>query len=326
MLKWRVREIVKQCMNIAWYCAPGFLKEWVQKHHAEKKTKRTKEIFSNFRVSEDDVYAALEQLGISGDVMVHSSLVDIGNIKGMHKPFVNYLKEHVTDKGNNILAIGIPHKGSTAEWLHSISTFDENAPIAMGRISAYYAKQEGACRSLNPTHSVIAYGPRAEEYTATHHLDENPFGEHSPYYKFLENDGHMLMIGAGLKYMTIGHIEEDMLGEDYPCRVYERKPHPVDIYKNGECVYRGKYYAHSAWRSAFRVPDYVLYKMKQIPSMRVVKLGAAEILYFSAREAIICELEELKSGNSIYGWRYISEECRVKSEEWIEAIKKMPKR
>ena len=315
MWKIRLREIVKQCINIAWYCTPRLMKRWVQKRHAEKVTKRTKEIFSKYRVSEENVYATLDQLGISGDVMVHSSLVDIGNIKGMHKPFVNYLNEHVTDNGNNILAIGIPHKGSTAEWLHSISTFDENAPIAMGRISAYYAKQEGACRSL-----------KAEEYTSAHHLDETPFGVHSPYYKFLENDGYMLMIGAGLKYMTIGHIEEDMLGEDFPCRVYERKPHPVVIYKNGESIYHGQYYAHSAWRSAFRVPDFVLRKIRQIPSMRVVKLGAAEILYFSAREAIICELEELRNGNSIYGWKWISEECRVMIDKCIEAIKKMPKR
>lgn len=323
MLKWRIREILKQLFQIVWYLAPKYVRNSVQHAHDEKKAKRTKEIFSQYRVSEEDVYAAMDQLGISGDVMIHTSLVDIGNVKGAHKPFVNYLQQHVIDKGNTVLAIGIPMKGSTASYLHSITKFDKDAPIAMGRVSTYYAKQDGACRSLNPTHSIIAAGASAEEYTATHHLDKTPFGEHSPYYKFLQNNGHMLLIGAGIKYMTIGHIIEDMLGDNFPCRVYERKPHPVDIYRNGECIYHGKYYAHSSWRGVFRVVDYVISQVRKIPSMRVAKLGASEILYFSAREAILCELEELRKGNSFYGYRFINNRTQKAIDKWIETIQNM---
>ena len=324
MWKWRICEIIKQIINIEWYITPWFVKQRVQKKHAEKTAKRTKRIFSGYRISESEVYAALDQLGISGDVMIHASLVDIGNIQGMHKPFVNYLQEHVLDHGNTVLAIAIPMKGSTAVYLHSISSFDENAPIAMGRMSTYYAKQKGACRSLNPTHSVVAIGANAREYTDRHHMDETPFGKNSPYYKLLQRNGNILMIGAGLKYMTIGHIIEDMLGDRFPCRVYERQSHPVDIYRCGECIYHGNYYAHSAWRGVFRVADYVLYKLRQIPSMRIARLGASEILYFNARRAILCELEELRKGNTIYGWRYISRDCKERIDYWIERIKNMP--
>jgi len=73
-----------------------------------------------------------------------------------------------------------------------------------------------------------------------------------------------------------------------------------------------------------RVPDYVQSKIKQLPSTKVVPLGGAELLYINARDAVICELEELRKGNSIYGWRWINEDCLKKIDEWIEIIRNMP--
>jgi hypothetical protein len=66
-------------------------------------------------------------------------------------------------------------------------------------------------------------------------------------------------------------------------------------------------------------------RIKTLPSTKVVKLGGAELLYINARDAVICELEELRKGNSIYGYRRINKECRLKIDEWIDKIRKMPK-
>lgn len=324
MLKLRIKEILKLLVNIAWICTPEVIQKCVQKKHADKVAKQELERFLSTTVSEQDVAEAFAALGIEGDVMVHSSLIHIGNIKGKHKPIVKALQEHVLDKGNTVLAIGIPIKGSTEEWLRSITRFDKNAPIAMGVISTYYAKQEGACRSLNPTHSVVAYGPWAEEYTSEHHLDKTPFTEKSPYYKLLEHNGGVLMIGADIKHLTLAHVVEDMLGDMYPLRVYGRKEYPVDIYRDEECIYHGCYKTHSKWSGVLRVSESSQICIKALPSTKVVQLGGSEILYINARDAVICVLEELKKGNSIYGWRWISEECRVKIEERIETIRKMP--
>lgn len=323
MCKWRLREIIKQLVNIAWVCMPKGIQKKVQDKHAAKAAEREMEIYASNDVSEQDVADAFAALGIKGDVLVHSSLIHIGNIKGKHKPIVKALQEHVLDKGNTVLAIGIPVKGSTEEWLQSITRFDKDAPIAMGVISTYYAKQEGACRSLNPTHSVVAYGSRAEEYTAAHHLDKTPFMEKSPYYKLLERNGGVLMVGAGIKHLTLVHIVEDMLGDLYPQRVYGRKEYLVDIYRDEECIHHGRYKAHSRWSGVLRVPEYVLSRIKALPSTKVVKLGGAELLYINARAAVICELEELKKGNSIYGWRYINGDCKLEIDRWIERIKEL---
>lgn len=323
MWKWRLREIIKQLVNFAWICTPVFMQKRVFKKHADKAAKLEMERFLSTTVSEQDVADAFAALDIKGDVMVHSSLIHIGNIKGKHKPIVKALQDHVLDKGNTVLAIGIPVKGSTEEWLRSITRFDKDAPIAMGVISTYYAKQEGACRSLNPTHSVVAYGPRAEEYTAEHHLDKTPFTEKSPYYKLLERNGGVLMVGAAIKHLTLCHIVEDILGDLYPQRVYGRKEYPVDIFRDEECICHGTYKAHSKWGGVLRVPEYVQSRIKALPSTKVVQLGGAELIYINARDAVVCELEELKRGNSIYGWRRINKKCRERIDYWIERIKEL---
>ncbi len=323
MLNWRLREIVKQLSNIAWLCTPELIQNRVLKRHADKVAKQEMERFLSTSVSEQEVADAFTSLGIHGDVMVHSSLIHIGNIKGKHKPIVKALQEHVLDKGNTVLAIAIPVKGSTEEYLQTISRFDKDAPIAMGVISTYFAKQEGAFRSLNPTHSIVALGPRAEEYTIEHHIDKTPFTEKSPYYKLLKHNGGVLMIGAAIKHLTLCHIVEDMLGELYPQRVYGKKEYPVDIYRGEICMYHGHYKAHSKWGGALRVPDYVQSQIKRLPSTKVVSIGGAEILYINARDAVICELEELRKGNSIYGYRCINKECKERIDYWIKRIKEM---
>lgn len=318
-----MKEIAEQGKKVVWYFVPRWIQEKVRKRVEAKKALHEMEVFQNNRVSELEVRAAMDQLEIEGDVILHSSLVEIGNIQGRHKPFVNYLQEHVLDKGHTVLAVAIPIKGYTEDYLKSIDRFDKDAPIAMGVLATYYAKQDGAIRSLSPTHSVVALGKGAEAYTAEHHLDKWPFTEKSPYYKLLERNGSVLMIGAGIKHMTLSHIVEDMLGDLYPKKIYEKKPHRVDIYKDGKCVYKGEYYAHSKWMSAFQSDIHMVECMRALPSTKEVKLGAGEIVSINAREAVVCLLEELKKGNSIWGWARVSEECRVKSEEWIERIRKM---
>lgn len=324
MERWRIREWKEQVIQVGWYFTPQWIKNKILEHRETERVKREMETFCRYKVSEQEVYEALDKLQIQGDVMLHSSLVEIGNIQGRHKPFVNFLQEKVLDKGNTLIAIAIPVKGSTSDYLHSISRFSQDAPNGMGVMSTYYAKQDGALRSLNPTHSVVAVGSRAEEYTVTHHLDKTPFTEKSAYYKLLEHNGGVLMIGAGIKHLTLMHIVEDMLGDIYPCRVYERKPHNVDIYNEGDCIYQGIYYAHSSWMGSLRSDSHMADCIKRLSTTRLVKLGGSEILYINARDAVICELEELRKGNSIYGFRYINKECKERIDYWIKRIKEMP--
>ena len=147
MISWRVREIFEQSKKVVWFFVPNSIQEKVRKRVELKKAAYEIEVFQNHRVSEQEVYAAMEKLDIHGDVMIHSSLVEIGNVQGRHMPFVKYLKERIFDNGHTILAIAIPIKGYTEDYLSRINRFDKDAPIAMGIMSTYYARQKGAMRS-----------------------------------------------------------------------------------------------------------------------------------------------------------------------------------
>jgi len=324
MEKWRVRQIKDQLIHVGWYFTPQWIKDRISQRRETKKAQRELEVFMQNKVSEAEARAALDKLDVQGDVMLHSSLVEIGNIQGRHKPFVSYLQEHVLDKGHTVLAVAIPVKGYTEDYLKSIDRFDKDAPIAMGVMATYYAKQEGAYRSLSPTHSVVAVGKDAEAYTAEHHMDTTPFALHSPFYKLMEKNGSLLLLGAGLKYMTIIHVVEDLMGDLYPKQSYEKKSHRVDIYKDGKCVYQGEYFAHSKWMSAWCADGHLVELVQQLPSTRLIKLGASEIGYVNARDVVLCGLGELRKGNSIYGYCRISDECRERIDYWINTIKNMP--
>jgi hypothetical protein len=80
------------------------------------------------------------------------------------------------------------------------------------------------------------------------------------------------------------------------------------------------YKAHDSFMGSIRVPDYIHYKIKQLPSTRVFPLGNSELIYLKARDVILCMLQELKKGMSIYGYCKISKIQQQSIDGWIEKI------
>jgi aminoglycoside 3-N-acetyltransferase len=71
-------------------------------------------------------------------------------------------------------------------------------------------------RSLHPTHSVVALGPRARELVGEHHLDTFPCGRRSPYYKIAECGGCIIGLGVDADVLTSVHCLEDIWRERFP--------------------------------------------------------------------------------------------------------------
>lgn len=320
MIKWLIKIRIKQIIGIIWYCLPTRLQSRLLIYHTNKKALRDLEVFSNNTISKEDVIAAMDQLNIQNDVLIHSSLQDIGNIEGRHKAFIEYLDEKVLLSRKNILSVAIPVKGSTFEYLKSIHSFDSTAPNAMGVIAKQYMRRKDAIRSLNPTHSVVVVGPLASYYTSQHHLDLTPFTINSPYYKLLEQDGYILMIGADIKHLTISHLIEDLLGDEFPYNVYATEEYEINIVTYNGNIYKGKYKTHDPFMGSMRVPDYIHYKIKHLPSTHIIHLGNGELIYMNARDVVLCMLQELRKGISIYGFCKISNKLKKSIDIWINKI------
>ena len=258
---------------------------------------------------------------LSSDVMIHSSLPEIGDIKLKH--ITDNLQKYVLDNGHTVLCPALPVKGSTLDYLSTIREFDvRTAPNAMGRVSRYYGRQNGARRSLSPTHSVIALGNQAEFYTEDHYKSETPFSENSPYFKLILRGGKILMLGAALKHLTFSHMPEDLIGEnDFPVRVYDPRRFEIDVINEEGVRVRGLFRGHSHSSGRKRDSSEIMGIIRELPSTKVFKLGCGEVILLDSKDVILCMLIQLKSGVTTMGHRRVSDACKEKVDEWIKIIK-----
>ena len=315
-------SIVSQIKAIVFRLAPGPVKDKLIAYNENRKVAYWQECFKT-KVSREEVDALFAMLDLRSDVMVHSSLPDIGDIKLAY--VTDNLKKYVLDAGHTVLCPALPVKGSSYDYLSSLKEFDvRTAPNAMGKISRYYGRQSGAKRSLSPTHSVIAVGKQADYYTEDHHKSETPFSEGSPYFKLILNGGKILMFGAGLSHLTFGHILEDMIGEaNFPVRVYDPHRFEVELINEEGIRIKGSFRAHSHKSGRKRDSSEIMGIVRNLPSSKVMRLGCGEVILLDARDVILCMLEQLKSGLTTMGHRRVSEECKHKADYWMGKIKQL---
>ena len=95
-----------------------------------------------------------------------------------------------------------PFDPATFDLLSEIDT-DE-----MGRIPAAFLAQDDTVRSQHPSVSWAANGPRSQEYTADHRLDDPNY----PIKRLVGADGHVILLGVGLASCTAVHYAEELAG------------------------------------------------------------------------------------------------------------------
>lgn len=298
---------------------PKAVKDMVHARVENKKVAHWQECFKT-KVSREEVDELFTRMSLDADVMIHSSLPDIGDIKLKH--ITDNLQKFVLETGHTVLCPALPVKGSTLDFLKSIREFDvRTAPNAMGTVSRYYGRQCNARRSLSPTHSVIAIGDRAVYYTKDHHKSETPFSEDSPYFKLILAGGKILMMGAALKHLTFSHVPEDLIGEkDFPVHVYDSRRFSIDVINEEGERMRGTFRAHSYSSGRKRDSSEIMEIIRNLASTQVFQLGCGEVLLLDSRDVILCLLTQLKTGVTTMGRREVSDACKNIAEKWIKQI------
>ena len=106
--------------------------------------------------------------------------------------------------------------------------FDElETPSHVGVLAERFRTRFASHRSLHPTHSVSAAGPRAVYLTGGHHLEETPVGLESPYGRATREDAYVLMLGIGLERSTAIHHAEERIAP----LVYLHGPEAAELYE-----------------------------------------------------------------------------------------------
>jgi aminoglycoside N3'-acetyltransferase len=261
--------------------------------------------------SSTEVRLALSELPLPDGsiVLIHSAMSKLGFIEGGATTIVEALCDVIVKGRNSTVAMPtFTMIGGMADTLRVGTVFDiVNTPSGTGRITEVFRKRLGARRSLHPTHSVAAIGPRASWLVDGHHLDVFAFGPCSPFGRLLEADGFILGLGVDLGPVTFYHVVED-LGV-FPRTVYTSdSPIPaVCLNQDGERV-ELKVMAHDPCASTTRIDKpngiairtYITNVFEYSAGLTWHKIGDGRMWMAPARRIYEC-LDRLKEfGITIY--------------------------
>ena len=161
----------------------------------------------------DAIQEDLLRLGVrpGGLLLVHSSMKSLGHVPGGPEMVIRGLLAGIGSEGTLLMpALSYEHV------TYAYPVFDlVNTPSNVGLVAETFRKRIGTLRSLHPTHSICAYGSRADELIRDHGLDSTPCGEHSPLSRLPESGGQVLMLGCGLEPNTSMHAVEELVEPEY---------------------------------------------------------------------------------------------------------------
>jgi aminoglycoside 3-N-acetyltransferase len=165
----------------------------------------------------------LERAGVHRDgvLVVHSAIATLSRAgfraEGMIEAFLDYMH------GGTVVMPTMTWRTVTPqspEW-------DEiGTPSHTGIMTEIFRTQYASHRSIHPTHSVAASGPKAQFLTAGHHFDDTPVSRNSPYGLMRDFDSYVLMIGVGLECCTAIHLPEEEIAPD----IYLRPANQAESY------------------------------------------------------------------------------------------------
>jgi len=163
----------------------------------------------------DGIVHGLRALGLApGDVvLVHSSLSSLGYVEGGAEAVIDALLGAVGPEGTVLVPTLTGSEGLDAD--HPPVYDPDETPCWTGRIPEAFRQRPDAVRSLHPTHSVAALGPRAHELTAGHEHSLTPCGPDSPYGRLARLGGYILLLGVGHEVNTTFHLVEEIVGVPY---------------------------------------------------------------------------------------------------------------
>lgn len=155
----------------------------------------------------------LEKIGIHKGMtlLIHSSFKSLKLNTLTPKDLITIFQEVITPSGN-LMFPTLTYK--TVNKSNPYFSVKETSSC-VGILPETFRKMDGIIRSLNPIHSVAVWGKNKNELTKYHLLDDITLGKNSPFYKMLELDAKILMIGCGLKPNTFMHLVENLCNVSY---------------------------------------------------------------------------------------------------------------
>lgn len=271
--------------NLLRKLAPTFL---LNAYRAQKKARRNKKISGQKVVGEGATKESLvkdfQRAGLApgDDVLVHSSLSQLGYVVGGPQAVIEALLAVIGDTGN-LLMPSSPNSGLQLDYIRNLKAFDiKNSPSALGAITEKFRTMPGVARSAHPTEPVCCLGPDAEFYTSGHFGELTPYTKNSPFARLSERGGKILYMGVTLDNAgTNLHTLEDVVDVKLP--IYAEEIFEVSIIFPGGERRTMKTKVHNPVQSAKRKCDGLIPLFKQERVMQEAKIAQARTLVVDAK-------------------------------------------
>ena len=257
----------------------------------------------------EDFLTLLARLGVrTGDVVVvHSSADRFEGFRGSLLDVITALQNAVGPEGT-LLMPTLPFAGSALDYAREGRVFDVmRTPSRMGLITELFRRSPGVIRSIHPTHSVAARGPKAAELAADHHLAQTPCGRGTPSARLPEYKGKILLLGTGISAMTFFHAIEEILEATMPFSPFTKETfllHSKDrdgsVLESRTRLFERTYSTRRNLRPlATALKDRGWWREGWVGRLNVILLEAQEVLEATqtlAQEGIFCYDLKLKDG------------------------------
>lgn len=211
--------------------------------------------------------------------MVQSAFSGFSYFKGSPIDAIRSIVSAVQPEGTVVMP-AFPFDGTSFEYLERHPTFDvKKSPARTGLLCEIFRRSFAPIRSLHPTHSVLALGPRAKGIVGDHHRSRTPFDQHSPWHRLYELNAWDVNVGLSLQRLAITHchyFEERLESKlDLPLYWPEAFKAKVRDEHGGETSVQA-YAHHPASRRARNYPR-LSRRFLDAGALRHVRVGAIDI-------------------------------------------------
>lgn len=232
----------------------------------------------NDKVTHSLVVAGLEKLGIrpTCHVMVHASLSQFGQVEGGAPTVVAALRAAAGADGAVIVpsfrdAIRSEHYAlRECEGVCPRTLCPSHERGFTGIIGETVRELPGALRSCHPTHSWVGVGAGANFLLSGHFQSPTPCGKESPFFRLMQQDGVVLLLGVGVNSITNIHAVEDVRNVPYLSAI---DPH-----------HRHATYTTSGRRIQYRYAGLLQQVCEATEIIRSTQIGAATCQTLRARD------------------------------------------
>jgi len=225
-------------------------------------------------------------LGIEpGDVvLMHSSMKALGTDL-TPEDFLHELKQALTDEGTLLLP-ALTYESVTLE--KPFFSLTESEPC-VGLLPRTFMKMETVLRSMHPTHSVCAWGAKANDLTREHIKDNTPVGPNSPFMFLPIVNGKILFVGDILHSCTFMHGLEEIVNAPY---VMNKDMTEYTLTDATGKVSKKPYYTHNfkGWEQEYtRIQNILTY-----PDIRTGTVCAAPCTLIDAKKLKTAAIERFQ--------------------------------